>query len=53
LDQRIHEALGPVQKITAIDGVGPITATAFVAAVGDAKEFKNGRHLAAWTIPPC
>ena len=36
------------KKITAIDGVGPITATAIVAAVGEAKEFKNGRHLAAW-----
>lgn len=36
------------QKIAAIAGIGPITATAIVAAVGDAKAFKNGRHLAAW-----
>ena len=36
------------QRIIAIAGVGPITATAIVAAVGDAKEFRNGRHLAAW-----
>lgn len=36
------------KKIAAIDGVGPVTATAMVAAVGDAREFKNGRHLAAW-----
>jgi transposase len=36
------------KKIAAVDGIGPITATAIVAAVGDAKEFKNGRHLAAW-----
>jgi transposase len=36
------------KKICAIDGVGPITATAIVAAVGNASEFKNGRHLAAW-----
>jgi transposase len=28
--------------------VGPKTATAIVAAVGDGSEFKNGRHLAAW-----
>jgi transposase len=28
--------------------VGAITATAIVAAVGDGKSFKNGRHLAAW-----
>ena len=36
------------QKIAAIPGVGAMTATAMVAAVGDAKAFKNGRHLAAW-----
>jgi transposase len=36
------------KKISAIDGVGAVTATAIVAAVGDASEFKNGRHLAAW-----
>lgn len=36
------------RRISAIDGVGPLTATAIVAAVGDASEFKNGRHLAAW-----
>jgi transposase len=36
------------KRIGAIDGVGPMTATAIVAAVGDASEFKNGRHLAAW-----
>jgi transposase len=36
------------KKITAVEGIGPITATAIVAAVGEAKEFKNGRHLAAW-----
>jgi transposase len=36
------------RKIAAIPGVGVMTATAMVAAVGDAKAFKNGRHLAAW-----
>ena len=36
------------KKIAVINGVGPITATALVAAVGEAKEFKNGRHLSAW-----
>ena len=29
-------------------GIGPITASAFVATVGDAKEFSNGRQFAAW-----
>lgn len=36
------------QRLATIPGVGAITATAIVAAVGDAKAFKNGRHLAAW-----
>jgi transposase len=36
------------RKIAAIDGVGTITATAMVASVGEAREFKNGRHLSAW-----
>jgi len=36
------------QRIARIKGVGPKTATAIVAAIGDGSEFKNGRHLAAW-----
>ncbi|RZL93181.1 MAG: IS110 family transposase [Variovorax sp.] len=36
------------RKIAAVDGVGTVTATAMVASVGEAKEFKNGRHLSAW-----
>jgi transposase len=36
------------QRVARIKGVGPKTATAIVAAVGDGSEFKNGRHLAAW-----
>ena len=31
-----------------IPGVGVLTATALVAAVGDTGEFRNGRELAAW-----
>jgi len=38
----------PCQRIARIKGVGPKTATAIVAAIGDGAEFKNGRHLAAW-----
>jgi len=29
-------------------GVGPITASAIVASVGDLREFKNGRQFSAW-----
>jgi transposase len=31
-----------------IPGIGPITATALTATVGDATVFESGRHLAAW-----
>lgn len=36
------------RKLEAIPGIGPITASAIVATVGSATEFKNGRQLAAW-----
>lgn len=36
------------RKLEAIPGIGPITASAIVATVGSASEFKNGRQLAAW-----
>lgn len=35
------------QRIGKIEGIGPITATALVAAVGDRTCFKNGRQFAA------
>jgi len=36
------------RRLLDIPGVGPLTATALVAAVGDASAFRNGRELAAW-----
>ena len=36
------------QRIGKIEGIGPITATALVAATGDRTCFKNGRQFAAW-----
>lgn len=36
------------QRLTQMEGVGPITATALVATVGEAREFVNGRQFAAW-----
>lgn len=36
------------QRLQAIEGVGPVTALALVAQVGDASVFKNGRHFAAY-----
>ncbi len=37
-----------VRKLTVIPGLGPITASAIVTTVGDARKFKNRRQLAAW-----
>ncbi len=36
------------QKIAAVEGVGPVIATAIVAAVADGRTFLNGRQFAAW-----
>jgi len=36
------------KKLLKIDGVGPKTATAIVAMVGNASEFKDGRQLSAY-----
>lgn len=38
----------PAQRLMQVPGVGPITATAVVATVGDGHVFKNGRQFAAW-----
>jgi transposase len=45
---RIFLESEPCRRIASIKGVGPKTATAIIAAIGDGSEFKNGRHLAAW-----
>lgn len=44
----LHRTDEASQRLVAIEGIGPLTATALRAAVGDAREFRNGRHLAAW-----
>jgi transposase len=36
------------QRLAKIEGVGTLVATALVAAVGNACEFKSGRELSAW-----
>jgi transposase len=46
--QRIFRSNEACQRVAKIKGVGPKTATAMIAAIGDGSEFKNGRHLAAW-----
>lgn len=46
--QQWHRTSETSRKLAEIPGIGPITATALVASIGDAKSFKNGRQLAAW-----
>lgn len=36
------------RRLATVPGIGPLGATALVAAVGDAKQFASGRDLAAW-----
>ena len=36
------------QRLQTIPGIGPLTATALLAAVSDVSVFKNGRQFAAW-----
>jgi transposase len=36
------------QRLGEVEGIGPITATALVAAAGDGRCFRNGRQFAAW-----
>ena len=37
-----------VRRLMKIEGLGPISATAIVSAVGDARQFASGRQFAAW-----
>jgi transposase len=36
------------QRLQTIPGIGPISATAILAAISDATQFKNGRQFSAW-----
>ena len=58
LDRQVKELEGQIkawhrqsaasQRLEAIPGIGPLTASALVASVGNATSFKSGRQLAAW-----
>jgi transposase len=43
-----HRGSDASKKLEQIPGIGPITARALVASIGDAKSFQSGRQLAAW-----
>ena len=46
--QAWHRSNEASRKLEKIPGIGPITASALVASIGDAKNFDNGRQLAAF-----
>ena len=51
MDKKIHtlaHSMPAAKLLQSIPGIGPIIATAIVCAVGDGKQFKRGRDLAAW-----
>ncbi len=51
VDKRIHawhRSREESQRLEQIPGIGPIVATALVAEIGDWKQFRSGRNLAAW-----
>lgn len=43
-----HRASDASRRLEKVPGIGPLTATAMVASVGDARNFDNGRQFAAW-----
>ena len=43
-----HRQNDTSRTLAKIPGIGPITASALTASIGDAKHFDNGRQLAAW-----
>ena len=50
-DRRIRQLCSMNQacrRLCHIEGIGPVTATAMVAAAGDVRVFQNGRQFAAW-----
>ena len=45
---RVFKGNAVCQRLAEVEGIGPITATALVASVGDPKVFKKGRQMSAW-----
>lgn len=43
-----HRASEPSKRLAQIPGIGPLTASALVASIGDIRHFHNSRQLAAW-----
>jgi len=46
--KEVFQASPQCKQIAAVEGIGVLTATAFIATLGDPKTFNNGRQVAAW-----
>lgn len=46
--QAIHRASDVSQRLSDVPGIGPITATALLASLGDGKAFASARQVSAW-----
>jgi transposase len=46
--ERIATSDDRMKRLLAIEGIGPLTASALTAAIGDPACFRNGRHVGAW-----
>ena len=43
-----HSSCEQSRRLEESPGIGPIVATALIAEIGDWKQFRSGRSLAAW-----
>jgi transposase len=48
LDTRITDVTGQLARLQEMEGIGPLSATALVAALGHGHDFQTGRQVAAW-----
>jgi len=44
----IHKQSELSQRLGQVEGIGPLTATAFIASLADANQFRRGRECSAW-----
>jgi transposase len=45
---RLSRDLEAWQRLQEMEGIGPLNATALVAALGNGRDFRHGRQVAAW-----
>jgi transposase len=43
-----HRSSDSSKRLAEVPGIGPITASAMIATIGNARNFKTARHFAAW-----